>query len=296
VLAIPAVPVEENEVVDSGLIESLLDAKELCHRGALSALVEGVHLANPDSSPDLRDLLLSSLDVPPHWGQRKLLPSRNLAAEDSACVRVQKLKLATGWMQGIPGHKFRLIATLQDQSVRSKEFGMDRGHAFLKSQVSNAVVQHAMLLRALEDHENQADDLRFRDLCSHHISHIRENQRMLEEYQSQLGAEVGGKKDLSAATGTARELADAARGSDFVRLVGDIALARQSEDTFKTFREAGRMMGNRTLQEIGEVGERYQDAFVKEANRLAQHLFVEYSQGIDGGARRVNTSHLEANP
>jgi len=174
---------------------------------------------------------------------------------------------------------------------------MDRGHAFLKRQVSNAVVQHGILLRALEDHENQADDLRFRDLCSHHIPHIRENQRMLEEYQSQLGAEAGAdEKNLSAAGGTARDLADAARESDFVRLVGDIALARQSEDTFKTFREAGRMMGNRTLQEIGEVGERYQDAFVKEANRLAQHLFVEYSQGIDGGARRVSTSHLEANP
>jgi hypothetical protein len=174
---------------------------------------------------------------------------------------------------------------------------MDRGHAFLKRQVTHAVAHHATLLRALEDHENQADDLRFRDLCSHHIPHIRENQRMLEEYQSQLGAESGGvKKDRSAATGILPDLADAARESDFVRLVGDIALARQSEDTFKTFREAGRMMGNRTLQEIGEVGERYQDAFVKEANRLAQHLFVEYSQGIDGVARRVSTSHLEANP
>lgn len=173
---------------------------------------------------------------------------------------------------------------------------MDRGHTFLKRQVSNAVVQHGILLRALEDHENQADDLRFRDLCSHHIPRIRENQRMLEEYQSQLGAEGADKKDLSDVAGMGRDLADAARDSDFVRLVGDIAMARQSEDTFKTFREAGRMMGNRTLQEIGEVGERYQDAFVKEANRLAQHLFVEYSQGIDGGARRVNTSHLEANP
>ena len=32
-------------------------------------------------------------------------------------------------------------------------------------------------------------------------------------------------------------------------------MARQSEDAFKTFREAGRMMGNRTLQEIGDIGE-----------------------------------------
>jgi len=169
---------------------------------------------------------------------------------------------------------------------------MDRGHAFLKSQVSNAVAQHAILLRALEDHESQADDPRFRDLCSHHIPHLRENQRMLEEYQSQLGADAGTVKTNA---GSGVELADAARESDFLRLVRDIAMARRSEDTFKTFREAGRMMGNRTLQEIGDVGERHQDAFVKEASRLVQHLFVEYSQGIDGGARRSNAAHLEAN-
>ena len=72
-------------------------------------------------------------------------------------------------------------------------------------------------------------------------------------------------------------------------------MARQAEDTFKTFREAGRMMGNRTLQEIGDVGERHQDSYVKEANRLVQHLFVEYSQGIDGAARRSTTADLEAN-
>lgn len=173
---------------------------------------------------------------------------------------------------------------------------MDRGYAFLKSQVSNAVAQHGILLRAVEDHENQAEDPRFRDLCSHHIPYLRENQRMLEEYQSQLGADAGaGKKILGAALGVARDLADAARESDFLRLVGDIAIARQSEDTFKTFREAGRMMGNRTLQEIGDVGERHQDAYVKEANRLVQHLFVEHAQGIDGAARRSTSADLEAN-
>jgi hypothetical protein len=173
---------------------------------------------------------------------------------------------------------------------------MHRGHAFLKSQVSNAVAQHAILLRTVEDHENQAEDTRFRDLCSHHIPQLRENQRMLEEYQSQLGADTGaGKKILGAAFGVARDLADAARESDFLRLVGDIAMARQAEDTFRTFREAGRMMGNRTLQEIGDVGERHQDAYAKEANRLVQHLFVEYSQGIDGAARRSTSVDLEAN-
>jgi hypothetical protein len=174
---------------------------------------------------------------------------------------------------------------------------MDHGMAFLKSQVSNAVAQHELFLRALEDHENQAEDPRFRDLCSHHIPHMRENQRMLEEYQSQLGADAGiAKKIVGAALGAARDLADAARESDFLRLVGDIATARQCEDTFKTFREAGRMMGNRTLQEIGDVGERHQDSYVKEANRLVQHLFVEYTQGIDGAVRKATSAHLEANP
>ncbi len=174
---------------------------------------------------------------------------------------------------------------------------MDRGYAFLKSQVSNAVAQHAILVRAVEDHENQAEDPRFRDLCSHHIPSLRANQRMLEEYESQLGGDAGpARKILGAAFGVAHDLADAVRESDFLRLVGDIAMARQAEDTFKTFREAGRMMGNRTLQEIGDVGERHQDAYVKEANRLVQHLFVEHAQGIDGPARRSTTVDLEASP
>jgi hypothetical protein len=95
---------------------------------------------------------------------------------------------------------------------------------------------------------------------------------MLEEYQSQLGGEPGvAEKVFARAAGFVRDLADAARESDYLRLIGDIVMARQSEDTFKTFREAGKMMGNRTLQEIGDVGERHHDAYVKEANRLVQH-------------------------
>ncbi len=172
---------------------------------------------------------------------------------------------------------------------------MDRGSEFLKSQVNNAAKQHQAFLGALEDHENQADDQRFRDLCSRHIPHAREQQRMLEEYQSQLGADAGrGKKILGAALGPARDLADAARESDLLRLAGDIVMARQSEDAFKTFREAGKMMGNHTLQEIGDIGERYQDAYVKEANRLVQHMFVERVQGIDGVARESSATQLEA--
>lgn len=108
---------------------------------------------------------------------------------------------------------------------------------------------------------------------------------MLEEYQAQLGddthvadASVG----MSAVVVT--RLADAARESDYLRLVGDILVARQTEDAFKTFREAGKMIGNRTLQEIGDIGERHHDAYIKEANRLVQHMFVEKVQGVDRAA------------
>lgn len=173
---------------------------------------------------------------------------------------------------------------------------MERGTAFLKRQINNAVAQHDRLVWALEDHEEQAEDLRFRDLCSRHIPYMRELQRMLEEYQSQLAVSTGlGRENGVAAGGPARR-ADAARESDYLRLVGDIAIARRSEDTFRTFREAGKMMGYKTLQEIGDVGERLQDAYAKDANRLVQHMFVEHTQGIDRVAQESAVDRLDASP
>ena len=170
---------------------------------------------------------------------------------------------------------------------------MDRGTDFLKSQVNNAVMQHQTFLRALEDHEGQAEDPRFRDLCTRHIPHMREHQRMLEEYQRTLGAEAGvAKKAVGAALGMARDLADAARESDFLRLVGDIVMARQAEDTFKTFREAGRALGIEPLARIGEIGERHHDEYVKEANRLCQQIFVEHVRGLEA----VQSATVDAIP
>jgi hypothetical protein len=158
---------------------------------------------------------------------------------------------------------------------------METGIDFLKSQINNAVMQHKTFLEALEDHEQQADDSRFRDLCSRHIPRVREHQRMLEDYQNALGAEAGqGKKILGAFLGKARDLADAARESDFLRLVGDIVMSRQAEDTFKTFRDAGRTLANPQLAQIGEVGERHHDEYNREANRLVTLMFVENVQGI----------------
>lgn len=167
---------------------------------------------------------------------------------------------------------------------------MDRGIDFLKSQVNNAVMQHRTFLTALEDHEHQAEDSRFRDLCSRHIPRVREHQRMLEDYQQTLGAEMGtGKNILGAMLGKARDLADAARESDFLRLVGDIVMSRQAEDTFKTFRDAGRALGNTTLSEIGEVGERHHDEYNREANRLVQQMFIEHVRGIDPAAQEIGS-------
>ena len=162
---------------------------------------------------------------------------------------------------------------------------METGIDFLKSQVNNAVMQHKSFLEALEDHEQQAEDPRFRDLCSRHIPRVREHQRMLEAYQSALGAEGGeGKKFLGAVLGKARNLADAARESDFLRLVGDIVMSRQAEDTFKTFRDAGRALGNMQLAEIGELGERHHDEYNREANRLVQLMFIEQVRGSEPSA------------
>jgi hypothetical protein len=168
---------------------------------------------------------------------------------------------------------------------------MDRGTDFLKSQINNAVMQHGTFVQNLQDHESQAVDPRFRNLCGKYIPQVREHQRMLEEYQKEIGAELGiGKKALGKALGVARDLADAARESDFLRLVGDIVTSRQSEDTFKTFREAGRTLGNQRLQQIGEAGERHHDEYAKEANRLCQSMFVEHVRNDTTGATASSTT------
>ena len=174
---------------------------------------------------------------------------------------------------------------------------MERGIDFLKSQVNNAVMQHRTFLQNLEDHERQAEDSRFRDLCTRHIPRMREHQRMLEEFQARIGAETGvAKQALGKALGVARDLADAVRESDFLRLVGDIVTARQSEDTFKTFREAGRTLGIDELARIGEVGERHHDDYVHEANRLAQQLFVEHARGAELVVQRQPDVEVSTQP
>ena len=159
---------------------------------------------------------------------------------------------------------------------------MDRGPDFLKSQINNAVMQHQTFLKNLEDHEGQAEDPRFRDLCSKHIPRMREHQRMLESLQQSVGAELGtGKKALGAALGLARDLADSVRESDFLRLVGDIVTGRQAQDTAHTFAEAGRQLGHAQLQQVGEALESHHKDYVDEGNRLVAQMFVEHARGTD---------------
>lgn len=170
---------------------------------------------------------------------------------------------------------------------------MERGMDFLKSQVNNAVMQHETFVKNLVDHESQAEDTRFRELCTKYIAVMQGHQRMLEDYQREIGAETGAaKKMLGKALGVARDLADAARESDFLRLVGDIVTSRQSEDTFKTFREAGRQLGIQRLADIGDKCERDHDRYADDANRLIQQLFVEHARGAEADAR-VKTGTAE---
>ena len=180
---------------------------------------------------------------------------------------------------------------MSDSLVDNPEDQMDRGNDFLKSQIHHAIVQHHTFLKALEDHESQAEDARFRDLCTRYIASMRNHQRILEDYQSELGAPSAGllQRALGGATvGAVRDLADAARKSDYLRLVGDMAMSRQSEDTFKTFRDAGRALGLPHLAELGETAERDHDSYNRDANRLAQQMFVERARQPGGSGATAN--------
>jgi hypothetical protein len=95
---------------------------------------------------------------------------------------------------------------------------------------------------------------------------------------------------LGAALGLGRDLADAARESDFLRLVGDIVTSRQSEDTFRTFASVGRELGHPRLAEIGETGMHHHEEYVREANRLCAQMFIEHARGTDPASTHINTS------
>lgn len=171
---------------------------------------------------------------------------------------------------------------------------MDRGNDFLKAQIHAAGAQHHAFLKALEDHEAQADDARYRDLCTRYIATMRDHQRALEDYQSELGPPRAGvlKRVASATTGAVKNLADVARETDFVRLTTDVEMSLKAEEAFRMFRDGGRALKLRHLVEIGETGQRDHDAYKRDAYRLAQQMFVEHARTTDAGEAVKRSSEL----
>jgi hypothetical protein len=161
------------------------------------------------------------------------------------------------------------------------------GIDFLKDQMDNAIAQHAALVQSMTDHESDGDDQRYRDLCMRYASRMRDHQRMLEEFRTTLGSAAtstsaadligAAKRVAGTAFAAARSLADAPE-SDYARLVGDLALARNLEVTFKTF---------------GEISERHHDEYSAEAKRLLQQMFVERAQGAAEVVRGVTESRAD---
>lgn len=158
---------------------------------------------------------------------------------------------------------------------------MDTGRDFLKAQVNNCIMQHQTLLEAIRDHVDQADDPRYRELCSTHLPHMERHQGMIEEYGKSIGATGGGalKGALGAVLGKARDAVDAIRETDFLRVVGDIVMIRQAQDTFATFARAGEKIGDTRLAEIGRMGEEEHDRMQREFNAYIADLFVDHVNG-----------------
>lgn len=171
---------------------------------------------------------------------------------------------------------------------------MDRGNDFLKLQVRAATAQHLAFFRALEEHEAEAEDARYRDLCTRYMATMRDHQRMLEDYQSELGVADDGvlKRTIGATVEAARNLADAARESDYARLLNDMAMSRQAASNFRIFREGARVIGLRHLTQIGAAAERDHNAYKRDADRLAQQMFAERAR--NSGASATKNSSADA--
>jgi hypothetical protein len=169
---------------------------------------------------------------------------------------------------------------------------MDTGRDFLRAQLNNCIMQHQSLLQALRDHVDQADDPHYRELCSRHLPHMERHQGMIEEYGKSIGAEGGGalKNALGAVLGKARDAVDAMRETDFLRVVGDIVMIRQAQDTFGTFARAGRKLGDTRLAEIGETGEKEHDRMQREFNAYIAELFVDHVNGTVAAADGTRTA------
>lgn len=169
---------------------------------------------------------------------------------------------------------------------------MDTGRDFLRAQVNNCISQHQLLIDSLRDHVDQADDPRYRELCSKHLPHMERHQGMIEEYGKSIGAEgnSGLKGALGAVLGKARDAVDSLRESDFLRVVGDIVMIRQAQDTFGTFARAGTRIGDTRLAELGRTGEEEHDRMQQEFNTYCAGLFVDHVNGTAPGVKSSDKS------
>jgi hypothetical protein len=171
------------------------------------------------------------------------------------------------------------------------------GIDFLRAQVNNAIMLHESLIENIEGHSKQAEDSRFSELCRRYLPRLLSHQKMLEDYGESIGAEgrTGVKKALGDVLGKARETVDAMREDDFLRLVGDIVMIRQAQDTFTTFASVGELIGQPRLADIGQECARDHDEMQREFNTLVRELFVEQTQqGRDSSV--VNRSSVEVRP
>ena len=169
---------------------------------------------------------------------------------------------------------------------------MDRGIDFLKSQINNAVMQHQSFVENLADHEKQAEDARFRDLCSRFLPKAQAHQRMLEDYQREIGAGDGRRK--KGARQGARRRARSRRCGARERFPPPRWRHRRlASDRRTPSRPSGkraRRSALSRLQEIGDMGEREHDDFHREANRLVQQMFVEHVREGDTTGLNISPS------
>ena len=174
---------------------------------------------------------------------------------------------------------------------------MDTGRDFLRAQLNNSLAQHGNLIISLRDHAEQAESSRYRQLCTQYLPAMERHQGMLEQYGRQIGAEtVGGsiKDAIGSVFAKARDAVDAMRESDFLRVVGDIVLIRQAQDTFRTFAVAGEQLGDTQLAQIGREAEAHHDDMQRDFNDLAAEIFVQRASATsdaDAGHRTTATTH-----
>jgi len=85
--------------------------------------------------------------------------------------------------------------------------------------------------------------------------------------------------------GKARDAVDAMRETDFLRVVGDIVMIRQAQDTFGTFARAGTQIGDARLAELGKTGQEEHDKMQEEFNAYIASLFVDHVNGTAAGVK-----------